>query len=240
MEPKKNPKSDVSRNSSIYFAVGLALMLLVTNLTINYKTYDKSDIALDSLNLDDELEEEVLVVEEIQPPPPEIPPPVIPEEIEEVEDEEDIEETVIESTETEQDAEIAEVEEITVEEVEEDIEVPFSVIENVPVFPGCERKKTNEAKRKCMSDKVSKFVNKKFNTELAGDLGLSGRQVIRCSFKIDKTGNIVGVFARAPHPGLAKEAKRVLNLLPKMQPGKQRGKAVTVPYALPIIFQVQD
>ena len=27
MEPKKNPKSDVSRNSSIYFAVGLALML---------------------------------------------------------------------------------------------------------------------------------------------------------------------------------------------------------------------
>ena len=240
MEPKKNPKSDVSRNSSIYFAVGLALMLLVTNLTINYKTYDKSDIALDSLNLDDELEEEITVVQEVEPPPPDIPPPVIPEEIEEVEDEEEIEETVIESTETEQDAEIAEVEDIAVEEVEEDIEVPFSVIENVPVFPGCERKKSNAAKKKCMSDKVSKFVNKKFNTDLAGDLGLSGRQVIRCSFKIDKTGNIVGVYARAPHPGLAKEAKRVLNLLPKMQPGKQRGKAVTVPYALPIVFQVQD
>ena len=46
MEPKKNPKSDVSRNSSLFFAVGLVLMLLVTNLAINYKSYDKSDIAL--------------------------------------------------------------------------------------------------------------------------------------------------------------------------------------------------
>ena len=27
MEPKKNPKADVSRNGSIYFSVGLALML---------------------------------------------------------------------------------------------------------------------------------------------------------------------------------------------------------------------
>jgi len=25
-----------------------------------------------------------------------------------------------------------------------------------------------------------------------------------------------------------------------MQPGKQRGKAVIVPYSLPIVFQVQD
>ena len=40
--------------------------------------------------------------------------------------------------------------------------------------------------------------------------------------------------------GLEKEAQRVINLLPKMKPGKQRGKAVIVPYSLPIIFQVQD
>jgi protein TonB len=48
------------------------------------------------------------------------------------------------------------------------------------------------------------------------------------------------VRARAPHPRLVKEATRVVNLLPKMKPGKQRGKAVVVPYSLPIIFQVQD
>ena len=241
MEPKKNPSSDVRRNSSIYFAVGLALMLLVTNLAINYKTYDKSDIALDGLNLDDELEEEVPITEQIvTPPPPPPPPPAAPEVIEVVEDEEEVEETVIESTETEQDAEIVEVEEVEVEEIEEDIEVPFSVIENVPVFPGCEKKKGNNEKKKCMSEKIAKFVNKKFNTDLAGDLGLSGRQRISVFFKIDKVGNIVNVGARAPHPGLEKEAKRVISLLPKMKPGKQRGKAVTVPYSLPILFQVQD
>jgi len=242
MEPKKNPKSDVSRNSSLFFAVGLALMLGITYMSINYKTYDKSDIALDSLNLDDELEEEVPITEQIiTPPPPPPPPPAAPEIIEVVEDEEEVEETVIESTETEMDTEIVEVEEVEVEEVEEDIEVPFSVIENVPVFPGCEKKKGNAAKKKCMSEKVSKFVNKKFNTELASDLGLpSGKKRIFVSFKIDKNGNIVSVGARGPHPGLEKEAKRVISLLPKMKPGKQRGKAVIVPYSLPIVFAVQD
>lgn len=242
MEPKKNPKSDVSRNSSLFFAVGLALMLGITYMSINYKTYDKSDIALDSLNLDDELDEEVPITEQIiTPPPPPPPPPAAPEVIEVVEDEEEVEETVIESTETEMDTEIVEVEEVEVEEVEEDIEVPFSVIENVPIFPGCEKKSGNAAKKACMSEKVQKLVNRKFNKDLASDLGLqAGKKRIFVSFKIDKNGNVVQVGARGPHPALEKEAKRVIGLLPKMKPGKQRGKAVIVPYSLPIVFQVQN
>ncbi|GGW59525.1 protein TonB [Winogradskyella epiphytica] len=242
MEPKKNPKSDVSRNSSLYFAVGLALMLGVTYLAINYKTYDKSAIAIDSLNLDDELEEEVPITEQIiTPPPPPPPPPPAPEIIEVVEDEEEVEETVIESTETEMETEIVEVEEVVVEEVEEDIEVPFSVIENVAVFPGCEKEKGNNAKKACMNEKVNKFIGRKFNTDLAGDLGLPpGKKRIFVQFKVDKTGNITNIVARGPHPGLEKEAKRVISQLPKMQPGKQRGKAVVMPFSIPIVFQVQD
>lgn len=239
MEPKKNPKANVGRNSSLYFAIGLALMLFLTNYAINYKSYDKSNIDIGQLNLDEELEEEIPITEQIQTPPPPPPPPAAPEIIEVVEDEEEVEETVIESTEADQETEIVEVEAVEVEEVEEDIEVPFAVIENVPVFPGCESG-NNEAKKRCMSEKIADFVNRKFNTELASDLGLSGRQRINVIFKIDKTGSIVGVRARAPHPGLEKEAARVINLLPKMKPGKQRGKPVTVPYSLPIIFQVQD
>ena len=125
MESKKNPKADVSRNGSIYFAVGLALMLFLTYSTLNWKTYDKSDIDIGKLNLDDELEEEIPIIEQVIPPPPPPPPPAAPEVIEVVEDEEEIEETVIESTETDQDEEIIEVEEIEVEEVVEDVEVPF-------------------------------------------------------------------------------------------------------------------
>jgi protein TonB len=240
MEPKKNPKADVSRNSSIYFAVGLALMLLLTNLAINYKTYDKSDIDLGVVSMDDEMEEEIPITEQLlTPPPPPPPPPSIPEVIEIVEDDKEVEETIIKSTETNQEEKIVKVEQVKVVEVDDDIEVPFAVIENVPVFPGCEKEKTNDAKRQCMSDKISEFVGKKFNTDLAGELGLDGKQRIIVLFKIDKSGDIVGVQARAPHPGLEKEAKRVIGLLPKMQPGKQRGKAVTVPYSLPIVFQVQ-
>jgi protein TonB len=237
MKSKKNPKADVSRNGSVYFAVGLALMLFLTYSTLNWKTYDKSDIDIGKLNLDDDLEEDIPIIEQVIPPPPP-PPPAAPEVIEVVEDEEEVEETVIESTETDQDEEI-EVDEIEIEEVVEDVEVPFAVIENVPVFPGCERG-SNADKRKCMSDKIAKFVQRKFNTDLAGDLGLSGRQRIFVTFKIDKSGNVTGVRSRAPHPRLEKEAERVINMLPKMKPGRQRGNAVTVPYSLPITFQVQD
>ena len=239
MESKKNPKADVSRNGSIYFAVGLALMLFLTYSTLNYKTYDKSDIDIGKLDLDEELDEEIPIIEQVIPPPPPPPPPAAPEVIEVVEDEEEIEETVIESTETDQEEEIVEVEDIEVEEVVEDVEVPFAVIENVPEYPGCERG-TNAEKRKCMSDKIAKFVQRKFNTDLAGDLGLTGRQRISVIFKIDKNGNVTGVRSRAPHPRLEKEAARVINMLPKMKPGRQRGKPVIVPYSLPITFQVQD
>ncbi len=239
MEPKKNPKANVGRNSSLYFAIGLALMLFLTNYAINYKSYDKSNIDIGQVSMDALEDEEVPITEQLQTPPPPPPPPAAPEQIEVVEDEVEVEETVIESTEADQETEIAEVEDVAVEEVEEDVEVPFAVIENVPVFPGCD-KGDNNAKKKCMSEKIAAFVNKKFNTDLAGELGLTGRQRINVIFKIDKSGKITGIRARAPHPALEKEAARVIGLLPQMKPGKQRGKAVTVPYSLPIIFQVQD
>ena len=238
MESKKNPKADISRNASLYFAIGLALMVFLSYTTINWKVYDKSDIDIGLVNMDELDDEEIPLLEQVVPPPPPPPPPAAPEVIEIVEDEEEVEETVIESTETDQEEEM-EIEDLDIEEVEEDIEVPFSVIENVPIFPGCD-KGNNAQRRKCMSQKITKFVQRKFNTDLAGDLGLSGRQRINVIFKIDKNGDVVGVRARAPHPRLEKEAARVINLLPKMKPGKQRGKAVIVPYSLPIIFQVQD
>ena len=186
-------------------------------------------------DLDDE---EVPLTEILQTPPPPPPPPAAPEVIEVVEDEADIEETIIETTETDE-AEEIEVAEIEVEEVEEDVEVPFSIIENVPVFPGCERKKNNDERKKCMSSKIDKFIQKHFDEDLASDLGLEGKNVIRMLFKIDKTGKITGITARAPHPDLEREAKRVMKLLPRMQPGKQRGRAVTVPFTKTIVYQIQ-
>jgi len=241
MEPKKNPKSDLSRRSMIFFQLGMILILFITWRAIESKTYERADITQDQLNFNDDLEEDIPITDQnIPPPPPPPPPPPAPEEIEIIEDEADIEETIIESAEVDQEEEIAEVEDIE-EAVEEEIaDVPFAVIENVPVYPGCEKKKNNADKKKCMSEKIQKFVQKKFNTELASDLGLEGKQRISVQFKIDRTGNVVGVRARAPHPKLEKEAIKVVKALPKMTPGKQRGKAVGVLYSLPILFQVEN
>ncbi|GAA4294232.1 M56 family metallopeptidase [Aestuariibaculum suncheonense] len=130
--------------------------------------------------------------------------------------------------------------EVRADEYHENIEVPFAHVEHAPVFPGCESLESNEERKNCMSQSIAKFVNENFNTDIANSLGLEGRQRINTIFKINEEGDVVDVRARAPHPGLEEEAKRVIQLLPKMQPGKQKGYVVTVPYSLPIVFQVAD
>lgn len=240
MEPKKNPKADLSRRSVLFLQLGLILVLLISYVAIEWKTYDKDAIDMGQLDLGDLEDEEIPITELLNTPPPPPPPPPAPEIIEVVEDEVEVEETIIESTETNQE-EIVEVREVVEAPVEEEIaDVPFSVIENVPIFPGCENLSNNDQRKKCMSEKVQEFVNRKFNTDLGSQLGLSGVNRIIVQFKIDKNGNITEVRSRAPHPKLEQEAARVINSLPKMQPGKQRGKAVSVLYSLPIVFQIQD
>jgi len=240
MQPKKNPKADLKRWSSIFLLAGLAFMLFIAWQAVEWKTYDRSNLLGDVLDAGDDLDEDITITQQITPPPPPPPPPPAPEVIEVVEDEEEVEEVLIESSETDQNEEIVEIEEIEEAEEEEIADVPFAVIENVPVYPGCENSGNNEAKKKCMSEKIQKFVQRKFDTELANDLGLEGRQRISVQFKIDKNGNIVNVRARAPHPRLEQEAVKVVKSLPKMTPGRQRGKAVGVLYALPILFQVEN
>ncbi|WP_051209864.1 M56 family metallopeptidase [Gelidibacter mesophilus] len=121
-----------------------------------------------------------------------------------------------------------------------DIEVPFAVVDEVPIFTGCEDFNSNKERKQCMSDKVSMFVNKNFNVDIAKEHNLKGKQRISVIFKLGKDGKIREIKARAPHLALEEEAIRVIQLLPEFTPGKQKGKAVTVPYSLPILFMVQD
>ena len=89
-----------------------------------------------------------------------------------------------------------------------------------------------------MSRKISQFVNMNFNTNLGEELNLKGTNRVITQFRIDETGKVVDVKARASHPALQEEAIRVISGLPKMQPGKQDGKDISVMYSLPIVFQV--
>jgi protein TonB len=205
MLPKKNPKADLSKNSTTYFLIGLVLILFLTWRGIELKTYER-DVELDRLSVMND------------------------------EDEEEVEETVIESTETDQE-EIIEIEEIEVEEEVEDVVVPFAIIENIPVFPGCE-KVSKKRQRDCFQEKINKHIRKNFRyPEIAQEMGIQGRVYV--SFIIGVDGRVIMVQPRGPDKNLEKEARRIIENLPQMIPGKQRGKAVRVPYSIPITFKLQ-
>ena len=129
---------------------------------------------------------------------------------------------------------------ISVPDIDEEVFIPVNFVEVVPIYPGCEKKKSNNERRKCMSEKINKLIQRKFDTDLGSELGLSGKQVIRTQFKIDKNGKVNDIRIRGTHPALEKEAERVINIIPEMTPAKQQNKNVGIIYTLPIVFQVNN
>jgi len=242
MEVKKNPQLEIGRNSSIYFAIGLNLMLFLSWQSLEFKSYESDDTAiLDTVDMEVIYEDDIPIVKAATPPPPAAPPVVVTQTIEIVEDLEEVEETVFESTETGQDDAISEhivaVGDVMVEKVEEEVEVAFAVIEDVPVFPGCEglnKKKTKD----CFQKKMQEHVVKNFNyPQAALDMGIQGR--VSVVFIIDSKGHTTNIRSRGPDKILETEAERIIGKLPLMKPGKQRGKPVKVAYAVPIFFKYE-
>lgn len=242
MEAKKNPQLEIGRNSGIYFAIGLNLMLLLSWQVLEYKTYEYDDVDIGIVDMQSEFEEEIPIINtELPPPPPPPPAAVVSASVQVVEDTEEVEETLIESTEITQETAIAEpveVIDVVVEEIEEDVEVAFAIIEDVPVFPGCEDLSKAQTKA-CFQKKMQEHVVKHFTyPQMALDMGMQGR--VSVVFIIDAKGYITGVRSRGPDKILEKEAERIIKKLPQMQPGKQRGKPVKVAYAIPIFFKFQE
>ena len=237
MEIKKNPKSNLENFSKIFMQIGLVLALFVTYVAIEKKTYDKIYGNLGSFNMNQELEEEIPITQKIEQVHPKTPPPPAPEKIEIVENEKEIEETVLESTETDQTEKVVVI--VEMEEEEEVVEdVNFMIIEDVPTYPGCSG--NNQERKDCFSRMVQKHFGKKFNADLPNELGLSpGKKRVFIGFKIDKNGNVVDIQTKAPHPKIKDEVEKVMSQLPKMKPGKQRGKPVGVKYSIPFTLIVE-
>lgn len=240
---KKRYRARLSPNRRLFFQLGLVLTLLIIYVALEWKTMDRyvqefSDVSIESEEIFDiPLTQRI---QEVKPPPP---PPPAPEKIEIVADEEEIEETVLETTETDETEYVEAVEFDNIEEIIEEEEVqkdiPFAIIEDPPIYPGC--KGTKEQMKQCMQDKINAHVTKHFNINLAQELGLTeGKKKVYVQFKIDKSGEITDIRARGPHSRLEKEAIRVVEMLPKMTPGKQRTRPVRVSYTLPITMVVLE
>ncbi len=245
MEVKKNPKKDLRKNVPIYRQIGLIAILLLTWFFLERKSYSVEIIKQEVEEFVEEIEEDIPITKVVfrRPPPPPPPPPSM-EIVEVVKDDEPEPETVFEDTDVDEDEDIpdevpdfSDVDEGEGEEIIGD--VPFHVIEESAIFPGCEKERSAQARKDCFSKKLDKVIQRKFNTDIAEELGLSGVQRIYVTFKVDKTGNVTNILAKAKHPRLQKEAIRVMNLLPKMTPGKQRKKPVSMTFTKPITFRVE-
>jgi len=68
-------------------------------------------------------------------------------------------------------------------------------------------------------------------------MGIQGKVYMR--FVIERDGSITNIeVLKSLDRNLEKEAIRIINKLPKMIPGKQRGRAVRVPFSISIIFRL--
>ena len=113
--------------------------------------------------------------------------------------------------------------EAPVEEEEED--VVFEVVESMPEFPG-----GSLAMMKYIAENIK-------YPAIAQENGIQGRVI--CQFVVEKDGKVsdVRVVRSSGEASLDKEAVRVINSMPKWNPGKQRGQLVRVKYTAPVSFR---
>ena len=104
-------------------------------------------------------------------------------------------------------------------------QVIFQVVEEMPDFPG--------GMKECM-----KFLARNMKYPMAAqEAKIEGRVVVQ--FVVDRDGSVNDIkVVRSISPQLDAEAVRVIGLMPKWNPGKQRGKAVAVKYTMPIQFRL--
>lgn len=103
----------------------------------------------------------------------------------------------------------------------------FTVVEKMPSFPGGDAE-------------LLKYIatNIKYPKE-SQDNGEQGRVI--CSFIVGRDGSVNNPeVLRGVTPLLNEEAVRVINTMPRWNPGMQRGKAVTVKYTVPITFRLKS
>ena len=121
------------------------------------------------------------------------------------------------------------IEEYVAPEVEEEEVVEaeiFTIVEEMPEFPGGMQK---------LADYLAKNIK---YPQMARESGIQGRVFVNFVVETDGSVSKVNVM-RSLGGGCDEEAMRVVKSMPKWKPGKQRGKPVRVSYILPVNFKLQ-
>jgi protein TonB len=233
MISRKTTQADIENKRSTLRALGFIASLSLVLIALSWTSYDV--ITRQALNYEaDLLEDEEIPINIVTPPPPP-PPPQQTTVIEIVDDEEEIEiELEIEDIELDEDTEI----EIIEEEDDVEDDTPFMIVENMPALAQCKTMRGDE-RHQCTQMEIIKYVSK--NTKyppIAKDAGIQGTVFVY--FVVGKDGKVKDVkVLREVDSRLDKEAKRVVESLPRFDPGSQRGKNVSVQYTIPVKFIIR-
>lgn len=245
MKLKKNPQSDPKRNRVIYMQLGLMLVLSFTFFGLEYKTLNASQDSPEEITTLYSPDEAIAIV--TLPPSQAVPVsnPIINNEVEVVDDVIELDTSPVDVMDVEPEKPNAIVRATAVglsspdDDIKELEEIDFMVIEQIPLFPGCENVPKSE-QMDCFNTELKKHIRKNFRyPERAMQDNIQGRVYVQ--FMIETDGSISVLQVRGPEGGslLEQEGVRNINKLPRLTPGKQRGKAVRVKYAVPIYFKLQ-
>ena len=130
--------------------------------------------------------------------------------------------------------------EMCIRDRDEDLEddTPFMIVENMPALGPCKSMRGDE-RHQCTQMEIIKYVSK--NTKyppIAKDAGIQG--TVYVYFVVGKDGKVRDVkILREVDSRLDKEAKRVVESLPKFEPARQQGKNVSVQYTIPVKFIIR-
>jgi protein TonB len=227
-------------NRSVLIAMLIGIVILSTAVItpyLNAKALDKRtkraerevEIKMENLDTPNEV---------VAPPPPPPPPPeevqqqakyVPPVVVDSVKPEDNVQLMTADEAQTEvQNLEVVEVVAEVKEEVQEaePEEVPFVVVEEMPMYPGGDAE-------------LLKYIGEHTNyPEVAKENNIQGRVIVR--FCVTAKGGVSQVsILKGVDPELDAEAIRVVNTLPAFKPGKQGGKPVPVWYMVPITFTLK-
>jgi protein TonB len=243
---KKYPKKQLEKYSAVFIQLSLVLVLFVVYHVMEYKT-KTVNYAVAVETPDDEyvfVEEETSTVfsKEKIVKPKQVKPTILIVDVVKIDDNEknNIEAIFDEPLIEEPDFDIDKVLESYIpEEIIPRDDVPFILIEDAPIYKGCEGL-SKEENKKCFIKSIQKFVIRRFNVDLAQDLGLrSGKYKIFAQFIISKDGTVNEIKIKAPHHKLEKEVNNIIHKLPQFTPGMQRKVPVNVKFTLPITFSVE-
>jgi len=228
MEQKKSPKADLESKKNLFFLLGLVISLGLTLLAFEWTNKPKKAEQFGNIQAQAVEDEFIPLTREPEIKPPPLPPPATVEILNIVDNDVEIEDELeIEDTEADDNTYI-DIAPIIAAKEEEEVkeEIFFNIIEEPAEFPGGDKA-------------LYKFIYDHINyPTIAEENGIQGKVIIK--FVVDEQGSATNAEVIRPvDVNLDKEALRVIKMLPKFKPGKQRGKAVKVYYVSTITFRLE-